>query len=177
MHLLKKTILSFIILSLLQFVHAGKTPKNIESETAIQNAVLVNINAYRQQNGLQKLTMDNNLVREAKKHSIDMANHAIPFGHKYFNKRINKLRAQIKNSNFGAENVAYNYKDAHEVVRQWVRSPGHRRNIEGSFNLTGVGVARDKQGKLYYTQIFLSTGKNGYARRRPFLRIFNHSIL
>jgi uncharacterized protein YkwD len=131
-----------------------------ESDTNIQNAVLFYINQYRQQHGLAKLKMDNHMVIQAKQHSQDMANHRMPFGHTDFGKRIAKLRSQIKNTGGGAENVAYNYKTAQIVVSQWVRSPGHKRNIVGNYNLTGIGVARDKQGKLYYTQIFLQTSKN-----------------
>ena len=120
--------------------------------------------------------MDNKIVKEAKNHSLDMANHRMPFGHKYFNSRIERLRAQIKNSNAGAENIAYNYKGAQDVVNNWVRSPGHKRNIEGNYNLTGIGIARDKKGKIYFTQIFLRTGGNAYAARRPTLPIFNSSF-
>ncbi|MBI2785526.1 MAG: CAP domain-containing protein [Legionella longbeachae] len=164
----KKIILSSILFSLFHCAYATAV-KHIESDTAIQNAVLVYINEYRQQHGLSNLKMDNHIVDQARQHSLDMANHRMPFGHKYFEKRIAKLHSQIKNSGAGAENVAYNYKDAHEVVRQWIRSPGHKRNIDGHYDLTGIGVARDKQGRLYYTQIFLQTGKStNHATRRSF---------
>lgn len=156
----KIIILSSIFFSLLSSVYAKPASNNIESDATIQNAVLFYINEYRQQHGLSKLTMDNHIVIQAKQHSEDMANHRMPFGHKDFGKRIAKIRTQIKNTGGGAENVAYNYKSAQEVVRQWLRSPGHKRNIVGHYNLTGIGVARDKQGKLYYTQIFIQTSKN-----------------
>lgn len=128
------------------------------SETDIQNAILVHINQYRQQHGLGKLTMNNDMVKEARQHSQDMATHRMGFGHKYFNQRIDRLHKKVKNSGAGAENVAYNYKDAQDVVKNWLRSPGHKRNIDGNYNLTGIGVIRDSQGKLYFTQIFLRTG-------------------
>ncbi|CBJ12886.1 hypothetical protein LLO_2466 [Legionella longbeachae NSW150] len=159
---IKTIILSSIFFSFLSCVYAKPVSKNSdhESDAAIQDSVLFYINKYRQQHGLSKLTMDNRIVIQAKQHSLDMANHRMPFGHKDFGKRIATLRTQIKNTGGGAENVAYNYKNAQEVVRQWLRSPGHKRNIVGQYNLTGIGVARDKLGKLYYTQIFIQTGKN-----------------
>lgn len=169
-------IFTSLMFSVFQFAYAGKPVEKNASDVAIQNQILVHINKYRQQHGLSKLTMDNKIVKEAKKHSIDMANHAMPFGHKYFNSRIERLHAQIKNSNAGAENVAYNYKNAQDVVNNWVKSPGHRRNIEGNYNLTGIGIARDKQGKIYFTQIFLRTGNNVHTQRRPFSHIFNKSF-
>ena len=33
-------------------------------------------------------------------------------------------------------------------------SPGHRKNMEGQFNLTGIGCARGKDGVFYFTQLF-----------------------
>lgn len=165
----KHAILSFIFLSFLPSVYAlGLKP--VASDAAMQNEVLVHINQYRQQHGLAKLAMDQNLVREAKQHSTDMASHRMPFGHQGFATRINHAHTQIKNSGAGAENVAYNYKDARTVVQQWVLSPGHKRNIVGNYNLTGIGIARDKQGKLYYTQLFLRTGesKQRVNNRRAF---------
>lgn len=172
---LKNKIIIFIsiIFNLLPCAFAATAaPKSIESDTAIQNAVLVYVNEYRQQHGLPKLKMDERIVVQAKQHSQDMATHRMSFGHKDFEKRIAKLRSQIKNTGGGSENVAYNYKTARIVVSQLVLSPGHKRNILGHFNLTGIGVARDKQGKLYYTQIFLQTGKNkSYAVIRPSLSV------
>jgi uncharacterized protein YkwD len=166
-----KTKIIIFCLALFNLVHcayATTAKKHLESNTNIQNAVLFYINQYRQQHGLSKLTIDSHIVIQAKQHSQDMANHRMPFGHKDFTKRIAKLHAQIKNSGGGAENVAYNYKNAQEVVRQWLRSPGHKKNIVGKYNLTGIGVARDKQGRLYYTQIFLQTGnKSHYPTRKP----------
>lgn len=166
----------FLFLGLFQSSYAGNAPKNLTNDVAIQNAILVHINEYRKQHGLSALTMDNRIVKEAKNHSIDMANHTMPFGHKYFKSRIDRLHDQIKNSGAGAENVAYNYKDAEDVVKNWVRSPGHRRNIEGNYNLTGIGIARDSKGKIYFTQIFLKTGNSGYTARRPAFNLFNKSI-
>ncbi len=49
------------------------------------------------------------------------------------------------------------------MVEQWLTSPGHKRNIVGNYNITGIGIARDKQGKLYYTQIFLRSSDPRYV--------------
>lgn len=151
-------VLLLLLIPFFQSVYAQKQTTNKSSDTAIQNAILVHINEYRQKRGLSPLKMDERIVKEAKNHSIDMANHTMPFGHKYFKSRIDRLHAKIKNSNAGAENVAYNYKDAQDVVKNWLRSPGHKRNIDGNYDLTGIGIARDQKGKIYFTQIFLKTG-------------------
>lgn len=155
--------ISILFFSLVQPVYATAT-----QDAVLQNDVLVHINEYRHRHGLAALKMDRNLITEAKQHSIDMATHRMPFGHKDFAKRIAHLHARINNSGAGAENVAYNYKDARTLVQQWVLSPGHKRNIVGNYNLTGIGVARDHQGKIYYTQVFLRTGEyQRHHSRRP----------
>ncbi|MFT4058120.1 MAG: CAP domain-containing protein [Legionella sp.] len=165
----KIIILGALFLSLWQTSYA-QPPL---SETAIQNAVLVHINEYRHKHGLSTLHMNNDMVREAKQHSLDMAHHRMPFGHQGFLKRVERLHRRIKNSGAGAENIAYNYKDAHTVVQQWLLSPGHKRNIDGNYNLTGIGVARDNQGHLYYTQIFLRADDKQHqvSVRRPFFGV------
>ncbi|MBA3536339.1 MAG: CAP domain-containing protein [Tatlockia sp.] len=136
----------------------------MDIDIANQRAILFHVNEYRAKHHLKPLQMNNQMSEEAAKHSRDMARHAIPFGHKYFDKRIHRLFVEIKNCQAGSENVAYNYKDGKDVVRNWLTSPGHRRNIEGNFNLTGIGLARDTKGKLYFTQIFLRTSNPTYAQ-------------
>lgn len=170
------TILAVLVYGLFLPTYAASNTKNTANDTAIQNEILVYINNYRQQHGLSALKMDNSLVKEAKNHSVDMAKHSIPFGHKYFKDRIDRLHSQIKNSNAGAENVAYNYKNAQDVVKNWLRSPGHKRNIVGNYDLTGIGIARDEKGKIYFTQIFLRTGNGNHASRRPFPSLFNGTL-
>jgi uncharacterized protein YkwD len=150
---IKKILLFTLLINLYSAASATQT---VQNDTAIQNAILMHINKYRLQHGLPQLQMDNRIVKEAKKHSLDMANHNQPFGHNQFKNRIDRLYAQI-HSNGAAENVAYNYKDAEDVVKNWLRSPGHKRNIDGQrYRLTGIGVARDAQGRMYFTQIFLA---------------------
>lgn len=175
---MKRTVIFISILfSLFQLAFAGNPKEKTDNDAAIQNAILYYINEYRQQHGLNTLKMDNRIVKEAKQHSLDMANHKIPFGHKYFKGRIDRLHSQIKDSNAGAENVAFNYKDAQDVVKNWLRSPGHKQNIDGNYNLTGIGIARDKNGKIYFTQIFLKTGAhNKYTARKPFNFLYNGSL-
>ena len=95
-----------------------------------------------------------------------MASHAVPFGHTGFNRRIAHLYHAIDNANAGAENVAYNYKTAKIVVDGWIHSPGHRKNIVGRYNLTGIGIVRDKAGKLYYTQLFVHTQQHAHTNER-----------
>jgi uncharacterized protein YkwD len=132
-------------------------PPFTATELANQKAVLSYVNSYRAKHHLKALQLNPVITAVAMQHSLDMAKHKIPFGHKFFSQRITLLSRKIDHSAGGAENVAYHSHGAQAVVHNWLASPLHRKNIEGDYNLTGIGVARDKMGRLYFTQIFLRT--------------------
>jgi len=44
---------------------------------------------------------------------------------------------------------------ARNAVALWLRSPHHLKNIRGDYNYSGLGVWQDKQGAIYFTQIFV----------------------
>jgi uncharacterized protein YkwD len=50
--------------------------------------------------------------------------------------------------------VAYGPTSGKEVVKQWKGSPGHRRNMLGKYKYIGIGIATDRRGHIYYTQVF-----------------------
>jgi uncharacterized protein YkwD len=90
----------------------------------------------------------------AARHSRDMATGKVPFGHMGLQSRVDAIKRQLGNVLAQGENVAYGQRSPREVVADWLESPGHRANIEGNFRLTGIGLARDSKGVIYYTQIF-----------------------
>ncbi|BAY10672.1 CAP domain-containing protein [Calothrix sp. NIES-2098] len=125
--------------------------------TALEKSVFDKINRYRVSKGLSKLSINATITRQARIHSQNMANGKVPFSHQGFKQRVTSL--PIIYSSAG-ENVAFNqgYNDpASQAVIGWLNSPGHLKNIKGKYNLTGIGVATNKQGEVYLTQIFLQT--------------------
>ncbi len=114
------------------------------------------INKYRQSRHLPALHMNASISAAARRHSRDMAARRVPFGHSGFDARIDKLLHGIKGAHAAAENVAYGSKTAADVVKLWIHSRGHRKNILGKYNLTGIGIARSRNGTLYFTQIFIA---------------------
>ena len=119
--------------------------------------VLRKINQYRAQQGLSALVMDPLLSKIAQQHSQNLASHKLPFGHGGFAKRSKQMQAAFPKFAGAAENIAYRYPTASIVVNGWIHSPGHRRNILGNYQLTGIGIVYDKQGHPWYTQVFLKT--------------------
>ncbi len=119
--------------------------KNIVKET----------NQFRKSKGLPALISKNELDDLAQKHSTDMARGKVAFGHDGFKERSQKAKKALNGRMIGfAENVAYGAKNPTEVVKGWENSAGHRRNMLGVYSYIGIGIASDKNGRLYYTQIF-----------------------
>ena len=141
------------VITFLMLLGLSSTLKAQDSD--IVNDILRDVNQYRQQHGLKKLTLKSAISSQAEKHSLEMAKHQVPFGHTGFMARVKAIYRHTDKPQGAAENVAYNYKDGHIVVKNWLKSPHHLANIRGHYNYTGIGIARDKNGKLYFTQIFL----------------------
>lgn len=90
----------------------------------------------------------------AEKHSVNMANGKVGFGHAGFNRRETEAKKEINGIRSFAENVAYGASTAKEVVNMWKGSTGHRRNMLGDYKYIGIGTAKDRAGRIYYTQVF-----------------------
>ena len=95
------------------------------------------------------------ISKAAEAHTHNMAIKELPFGHDGYDERMDGISRQLKNVTANAENVAYGAKNAREVVDMWLHSPGHKKNIEGNYNLTGLGIEKGTDGQLYFTQIFV----------------------
>ena len=48
-------------------------------------------------------------------------------------------------------------ESAEAAVAAWMSSPGHRANIlNADYRFTGIGIAVDEDGAVYFTQVFLT---------------------
>jgi len=122
---------------------------------AMVHDILSLINEHRRSIGKSPLQLINQASAEATKHSTDMAFGRTPFGHDGFDDRWDDLTKKMGKLAAMAENVAYGHIDAKQVVDLWINSAGHRKNLEGNFNFTGIGLAQSQDGTIYFTQIFL----------------------
>lgn len=134
----------------------------------VEQKTFEEVNNYRLSKGLQPLSLDQRIVEQARKHSQNMADKKVPFSHEGFEERVAATKIP---RTYAAENVAYNqgYSDpAARAVEGWIQSEGHRRNIVGDFDLTGIGAVKSSNGTWYFTQIFLRTSgqtakKSGFS--------------
>lgn len=123
--------------------------------SALETSVFQKINQYRVSKGLGKLKLNNKISQQARIHSQNMAHWRVPFSHDGFKERVNAIPLVYASA---AENLAFNqgYPDpAVEAMSGWIKSPSHLKNIEGNYDLTGIGVAANADGEVYLTQIFL----------------------
>jgi uncharacterized protein YkwD len=134
---------------------AGTEPVARPSGGSLENGILANVNAYRKSRGLAELRMVDAANQQALIHSRNMATGKTGFGHDGFSQRVTNTSNVIGRVSAAAENVAFGSRTAKEVVDGWLKSAPHRKNIEGDYNLTGIGVATNSKGVLYFTQIFL----------------------
>lgn len=117
--------------------------------------ILYYINAYRKKKGLGALSTLEIANQQAALHSKNMALKKTAFSHNGFEQRIATISKKEGTMRAAAENVAYGQLSAKEVVDGWINSPGHRKNIEGDYTLTGIGVYRDSKGIVFFTQLFM----------------------
>jgi len=126
-------------------------PENVRE---LERHVFDRANAARAENGLEAMVWNDAIANTARKHSRDMAEGTVPFGHDGFSDRFAAINLLIPAS-AGAENVAF-ASSADAAFNLWMDSSGHRDNILGNFDYTGVGIAWSAaDGAYYFTEIFI----------------------
>eukprot|EP01106_Pelomyxa_sp_JSP_P016556 TRINITY_DN623_c0_g1_i12.p1 TRINITY_DN623_c0_g1~~TRINITY_DN623_c0_g1_i12.p1 ORF type:complete len:229 (-),score=35.79 TRINITY_DN623_c0_g1_i12:144-830(-) len=129
-------------------IHSGDDPALIGKEA------LEHTNLFRLSQHKPSLVWNQALANIGAKHSKDMAEHKVPFSHQGFDGRVRQYPFRYTAA---AENLAMNKgfsRIAKVAVEGWVESPGHRKNLLGTFSLCGIGVHRGSDGTWYLTQLF-----------------------
>ncbi len=114
------------------------------------------VNIERSKQGLSALTTNSQLANVANiraKETVTSFSHTRPNGTSCFT-----VLAETKVSyRTCGENIAAGQTTPQEVVKSWMNSEGHRKNIlNGSFTKLGVGYVKASTGyKYYWTQMFI----------------------
>lgn len=103
--------------------------------------------------GLPALTYNNVLEDGAMiraEEIIQSFSHTRPDGSKFFTVFNNTYAFHLM-----GENLAAGFNSAAAVVNGWMNSEGHRANIlKDGYTQIGIGIAKDKDGRIYWVQIF-----------------------
>jgi uncharacterized protein YkwD len=114
------------------------------------------INKYRDSIGLEKLVINEHLAYVAAQHNNYMIQKK-SINHNGFINRADELKQLLGATNV-AENIAYNYNSNKKVLSAWLKSPNHKKNIEGNFTQFGLSITTDSTSqKKYYTNLFIKT--------------------
>jgi len=128
-----------------------------DSDQRSANEVLQLVNAERRKTGAPAVCLNDKLTRAAAVHTADMV-------------RTGRLSHQGSDGSWPAdrvtrqgyswravgENIAAGQRDAQEVVRSWMNSPGHRRNILNPAykNMGYASLPASDSWRRYHTQKF-----------------------
>lgn len=132
--------------------HVAKTSVNY-TYTDIEKDILSAINEYRKEQDIKELSPLGEISLEAEDHNYYMVETG-KVSHDNFGERYTALVNSIA-ARAVSENVAYGYHTADAVVKAWIKSDGHRENIESNFTHFGVSVVEDEEGRNYFTNIFV----------------------
>jgi uncharacterized protein YkwD len=114
------------------------------SLTRTESSLLTVMNKARTAHGVQPLRADGRLERAARSHSSKMLRVGV-FFHGAFNTRIRSVGIRAP---YVGENLAWSVgrlARARAIVRAWMASPSHRRNLlDGRYRRVGVGALRGR---------------------------------
>lgn len=164
---LKSTLLALVVLVTLTM--CSKT-EAVGDESAINDPVLENekltvdpssieselielVNDHRASVGASALVVSSSSYVHAKDHNDYMISKN-KLSHDNFEARANKIATEIDAIQV-SENVARFYTSAEGTLEGWLDSDSHKNTLEGDFTHTTLSVQLDKQGRPYFTQIFM----------------------
>ncbi len=111
---------------------------------SMRQAILDLTNRARASAGCGRLRYSNQLERSAQSHANDMADHNYMSHTSRSGKNSDqRIRATGFNGDKTGENLANGFSSPEAVVKAWMNSPSHRRNIvDCKFKILGVGYVR-----------------------------------
>ena len=137
---------------------SGGTPGPTPDGASVAEDVVRHTNDARARNGLPALRISTKLMEAARIHAEQMAS-AQRAAHTISGARYPTMQDRINAVGYAymqiAENVAWNQRNAQEVLGSWMSSSGHRANIlDPGLTEIGAAMARSSRGEPYWVQVF-----------------------
>jgi Uncharacterized protein with SCP/PR1 domains len=115
--------------------------------------LLALVNQHRSAVGLNALENSSVSYKYAEEHNDYMISKN-SLSHDNFEARATKI-AEETNAVSISENVARYYTTAEKTLEGWLNSSSHKAAMEGDFTHTTLSIELDKNGRPYFTQIFM----------------------
>jgi uncharacterized protein YkwD len=130
--------------------------------TADEAKLLEMTNKQRTEKKLPPLKLNPLLVKAARAHSANMARQQ-KLEHVLDGKRVGQRLKDVGYTALGeGENIYLGkagFGRPETALKFWMNSRPHRENIlEPNFTEIGIGIARDRDGDVYFTQVFAAPG-------------------
>lgn len=133
------------------------TAPNLTENNKLEKEVVTLVNQERSKQGLAPLKHNLELSNVARTKSEDMRDNNY-FSHTSptYGSPFDMMKKFGITYTAAGENIAMGQPTAASVMNGWMNSPGHKANIlSANFTEIGVGVAKDKDGTIYWTQQFI----------------------
>ena len=117
------------------------TPHSIDNPELhpVEASVIEHTNAERVRFGLRPFTVDQRLMRQARRHAAWMT----------------RAHVMQHTNQAVAENIAMGQRSGDDVVRTWMSSSGHRANIlNAGYTRLGVAAYTTPEGTIFWCQQF-----------------------
>lgn len=133
---------------------------------AVEREVLELVNRHRAERRLPPLLWNADVAEVARKHSRAVAEGAAVLADGNGRQRARGVSVRMPVKDWGESVAQLDFEGAiagPTLFRVLVSSPADRARLEGSYELTGIGIARDDAGTYYLTQLFINAAP-GYGR-------------
>lgn len=142
---IRMTATAILLVTTVSFQARAQTGQAASSSADGPEVTLLS-NEYRMSEGMGRLEMDPTLSKIAEDYAADMLHrdffdHVTPDG-QHLGDRLARGHAIYRAA---GENIARGQKDPESVMRAWMNSPGHRKNIMNpKYKKIGIGHAGDR---------------------------------
>ena len=129
------------------------------------------VNQIRQKFGIPPLRISGTLNSVASRYAGIMASRNA-MGHSVDGSRFdNRIKSSGYKGSKLAENVGEGYQSIVAVIKGWIASPGHFKNlINPAYTEVGIGMAVGRGGKLFWSQEFGDGRSSSGPVQKPYSR-------
>ncbi len=151
------TLVLFAILCA-AIISCNKDDEEFTHVSALEQQLHNEVNSYRTSVGLSELVLQFSMVKEAQEHSIEWANGTLGADpNAGLSDRFTTINDKLGGAYPKAILSSWSAQvDAQTIVNSWINDSALVSILESDLTQSGPGTAKDADGKLYVTHIFMN---------------------